>query len=35
MDILRDSKDENTIKRVIEIIKNIIYEAERKGTGNV
>jgi hypothetical protein len=35
MNILRDSQDEFTIKRVIEIIKHIIYEAEKKGTGDV
>jgi hypothetical protein len=35
MKILADSKNEFTIKRVIEIIKNIIYEAEKKGTGDV
>jgi hypothetical protein len=35
MDILRQSSDEFTVKRVIEIIKNIIYEAEKKGTGDV
>lgn len=35
MTILRNSKDEHTILRVIEIIKNIIIEAEKKGTGNV
>ena len=35
MQILRNSQDEATIKRVIEIVKNIIYEAEKKGTGDV
>lgn len=35
MKILRESDNENTITRVIEIIKNIIYEAEKKGTGDV
>jgi hypothetical protein len=35
MTILKESKDEATIKRVIEILKNIIYEAEKKGTGDV
>ena len=35
MGILKDSKDEFTIKRVIEIIKNIIYDAEKKGTVDV
>ena len=35
MDILRNSTDEFIIKRVIEIIKNIIYEAEKKGTGDI
>jgi hypothetical protein len=32
---LKESNDEHTIKRVIEIVKNIIYEAEKKGTGDV
>ena len=35
MDIIRTSTDEFTIKRAIDIIKNIIYEAEKKGTGDV
>jgi ubiquitin carboxyl-terminal hydrolase 9/24 len=35
MRILRESKDEHTIVRVIEIIKNIIQETEKKGTGDV
>jgi hypothetical protein len=35
MSILSESKDEFTLNRVIEIIKHIIYEAEKKGTGNV
>lgn len=35
MTILRNKDDEFTKKRIIEIIKNIIYEAERKGTGDV
>lgn len=35
MDILRNNKSEFTVRRTIEIIKNIIYEAERKGTGDV
>lgn len=35
MKIIQDSNEEHTIKRVIDIIKNIIYEAEKKGTGDV
>lgn len=35
MKIIQESKDESTITRVIEIIKNIIYETEKKGTGDV
>jgi hypothetical protein len=35
MNILKDSSNEFTVRRVIEIIKNIIYEAEKKGTGDV
>jgi len=35
MDILDDTKDEFTLNRVIDIIKHIIYEAEKKGTGDV
>ena len=35
MQIIRTSQDEFTIRRSIEIIKNIIYEAEKKGTGDV
>jgi hypothetical protein len=35
MSIIRNSTDEYTIKRAIDIIKNIIYEAEKKGTGDV
>jgi len=35
MTILRSTQDEFTIKRVIEILKNVIYEAEKKGTGDV
>ena len=35
MAILKESNDSGTIKRVIEIIKNVIYEAEKKGTGDV
>lgn len=35
MGIIKDSKDEFTTKRVIEIIKHIIYDAEKKGTGDV
>lgn len=35
MKILQDSNDQHTIIRVIEIIKNIIFETEKKGTGDV
>lgn len=35
MSILKAQTDESGIKRVIEIIKHIIYEAEKKGTGDV
>jgi hypothetical protein len=35
MNILKRSSDGNEITRVIEILKNIIYETERKGTGDV
>lgn len=35
MQILKESNDEHQTARVIEIIKNIIYEAEKKGTGDV
>ena len=35
MDILKEANDEFTLNRVIDIIKHIIYEAEKKGTGNV
>jgi 6-phosphogluconate dehydrogenase len=35
MKIIKESDDDHTIKRVIEIVKNIIYEAEKKGTGDV
>lgn len=35
MQILRESKEESTIIRVIEIIKNIVFETEKKGTGDV
>jgi hypothetical protein len=35
MEILKRAQDEFTIKRIIEIIKHIIYEAEKKGTGDV
>lgn len=35
MKILQESKEEHTIKRVIDILKNVIYEAEKKGTGDV
>ena len=32
---VKDSTDEYTLNRVIEIIKNVIFEAEKKGTGDV
>lgn len=32
---LQNTDNEATINRIIEIIKNIIYETERKGTGDV
>lgn len=35
LQILRESKDEATIIRVIEIIKSIVFETEKKGTGDV
>lgn len=35
MNLVRTTTDEFIIKRVIEILKNIIYEAEKKGTGDV
>jgi len=35
MGLLKEAKDEFTLNRVIDIIKHIIYEAEKKGTGNV
>ena len=35
MDIINTTQDEFTLNRVIDIIKNIIYEAEKKGTGDV
>lgn len=35
MNLIRTTNDEFTIKRVIEVLKNIIYEAEKKGTGDV
>ena len=35
MNLIRTTNDEFIIKRVIEILKNIIYEAEKKGTGDV
>lgn len=35
MNILKETNDEFTIKRAIEIIKHVIYEAEKKGTGDV
>lgn len=35
MSILKSTNDEHTIMRVIEILKNIISETEKKGTGDV
>ena len=35
MTIIEETKDEFILNRVIEIIKHIIYEAEKKGTGDV
>lgn len=35
MKLISDSNDEHTVKRVIDIVKNIIYESEKKGTGDV
>jgi len=35
MEILSGSENEYLIRRVLVIIKNIIYEAEKKGTGDV
>lgn len=35
MNIVKTSETEFKIKRALEIIKNIIYEAEKKGTGDV
>jgi len=35
MEILRNAQDSHTIERVIEIIKSIIKETEKKGTGDV
>ena len=35
MTILRESQDQQTIIRVIDIIKHIIAETEKKGTGDV
>jgi hypothetical protein len=35
VDILKESQDEFILNRGIEIIKHIIYEAEKKGTGDV
>ena len=35
MQILGSSQDESEIMRVLDIVKNIMIEAERKGTGNV
>lgn len=32
---MRETTEEQTITRVIEIIKNILYETEKKGTGDV
>jgi hypothetical protein len=35
MQILRENNDSATIVRTIEIIKHILYETEKKGTGDV
>ena len=35
MNILVEQQDEFIVKRTIEILKHIIYEAEKKGTGDV
>lgn len=35
MNLIKTTNDESLIKRVIDILKNIIYEAEKKGTGDV
>lgn len=35
MQILSETNDAQIIIRVIEIIKNVIYETEKKGTGDV
>ena len=35
MNIIREAKDSNIIERVIEIIKSIIKETEKKGTSDV
>ena len=35
MKILKETNESQTIVRVIEIIKNILYETEKKGTGDV
>jgi hypothetical protein len=35
MEILAESKEEHINLRVIEILKNVIIEAEKKGTGDV
>ena len=35
MNIIKEAKDSQTIERVIEIIKNIIKETEKKGTSDV
>jgi hypothetical protein len=35
MRILRDTTEAQKIVRVIEIIKHILYETEKKGTGDV
>ena len=32
---MEETKDEFTLNRIIDIIKHIIYEAEKKGTGDV
>jgi hypothetical protein len=35
MNIIKTTQDEFTLNRAIEVIKNVIYEAEKKGTGDV
>jgi hypothetical protein len=35
MQILKETTDSHTIIRAIEIIKNVLFETEKKGTGDV